>query len=123
MDNVLQNLALLDLNKDENIREFIKKNDLRISVPELKNIAINQNVKYYLHLSNVLDTIYEKGIIKKELNKVLAENQIVLNDIEKKFILNFIEPNLKINNVKTLNKIEKNIERLAQNKVIIKKEI
>ncbi|WP_156298940.1 HD family phosphohydrolase [Streptobacillus canis] len=122
LDQFLQNVNQIDLNSDKQILEFIKSNNLNLSIQEVRTIGISKSVKYYLFLSNVLDEIYQSGIAhKSDFNKILAEKQIVLTDEEKNLLMNFIEPNLEINKFKTLAKIEKNMENLRNNVVVIEK--
>lgn len=122
LDQFLQNINQLDLTDNNAIREFIKDNNYNLTVDELKSIGISKSVKYYLYLTNILSDIYKIGIDKVDnLNKILAQKQIVLTDSERKLLLNFIEPNLVLNKYKTLEKVSKNMESLKNNKVEIKK--
>ncbi|CAM3101850.1 HD family phosphohydrolase [Streptobacillus ratti] len=122
LEQFLQNISQIDLNNDNEILKFIRTNDLKLTLQEVKTIGISKSVKYYLFLSNVLEEIYKNGIVhKSDFNKILAEKQIVLSDEEKRLLLNFIEPNLEINKFKTLAKIEKNMENLKNNVVVIEK--
>ncbi|ACZ01009.1 HD family phosphohydrolase [Streptobacillus moniliformis] len=122
LEQFLQNINQIDLNNDTEILKFIRTNNLRLTVNEVKTIGISKSVKYYLFLSNVLEEIYKSGVVNKtDFNKILAEKQIVLANEEKRLLLNFIEPNLEINKFKTLAKIEKNMENLKNNVVVIEK--
>ncbi|WP_064605587.1 HD family phosphohydrolase [Streptobacillus moniliformis] len=122
LEQFLQNINQIDLNNDTEILKFIRTNNLRLTVNEVKTIGISKSVKYYLFLSNVLEEIYKSGVVNKtDFNKILAEKQIVLTNEEKRLLLNFIEPNLEINKFKTLAKIEKNMENLKNNVVVIEK--
>ncbi|CAM3160366.1 HDIG domain-containing metalloprotein [Streptobacillus felis] len=122
LDQFLQNVNQIDLNSDNEISKFIKTYDLNMTIHEIRTIGISKSVKYYLFLSNVLEEIYSTGIAhKSDFNKILAEKQIVLSDEEKSILQNFIEPNLEINKFKTLAKIEKNMENLKNNVIVIEK--
>ncbi|CAM3439908.1 HD family phosphohydrolase [Pseudostreptobacillus hongkongensis] len=122
LDQFFQDLNQVDLNNDTKIKELISIYELDLKVSDVRTIGINKGVKYYLFLINVLNELYTTGIYKtSDVNKILSEKQIVLTDEEKKLIMNFVKPNLEINKAKTLNKIEKNMERLKNNVVSIKK--
>lgn len=122
LEQFLQNLYTLDLTDDSSIKKFIKDNNYKLSVQDVKSIGIGRSVKYYLYLTNILNDIYSVGLSSvDDLNNILVEKQILLNEYEKKVLLNFIKPNLVVNKEKLSEKINKNIESLKNNIVEIKK--
>lgn len=119
---VLQNLSLVDLKNLNEVHLFIKENNLNISPEDLISVGINGGNKYHIYLIDILNKIYEEGVIDKDdLTKILSKKQIVLDDYEKNLINNFIEPNLIINEEETNAKIDANIRALKNNTITIKK--
>lgn len=120
--SILKSLGMVDLKDVSAVRKFIRENRLNISSDDLISIGINGGNKYHVYLIDILNKIYEEGIINRsDLTKILSKKQIVLDDYEKEFIKNFIEPNLIINEEETKAKIEMNIRALKNNTIVIKK--
>lgn len=120
--NVLNNLSTVDLKDIGDVRKFIRDNKLNISSDDLISVGINGGNKYHIYLEDILTKIYEEGLTStQDLTKILSKKQIILDDYEKEFIKNFIEPNLIINEEETNAKIDSNIRALKNNTIVIKK--
>ena len=119
---LLQELSQLDIKDETKIKAFIEKHKLNISVVDVKKIGINDGLKYYIYLTDILTEAYGEGIVKKtDFNKFLSKKQIVLENYEKNLIKNYIVPNLVINEEKTREKINENIKTLKNNKITVHK--
>lgn len=118
-----QNLTTLDLKKEQNVSKFIKDNNLKgVEVSDIVKLGINNDINYFVELSDIFNMIYDEGIYKiDDFNKILTSKQIVLEDYEKKILKNFIKPNLTLNKEKTESKIDKNINELKNVAVQVKK--
>lgn len=118
----LQQLSKIDIKSDDDIKKFIKEEGISSTVSDIRKMGIKSNVKYYIFLVDALSSIYDNGIYKlDELDEILSKKQIVLEDFEKNIMLNFLVPNLSINEEKTKKKIEDNINTLKNNVITINK--
>lgn len=83
-----QNLTTLDLKKEQNVSKFIKDNNLKgVEVSDIVKLGINNDINYFVELSDIFNMIYDEGIYKiDDFNKILTSKQIVLEDYEKKFL-------------------------------------
>ncbi|MBS9784480.1 MAG: HDIG domain-containing protein [Oceanivirga sp.] len=121
-NNFLQSITKLNNATDEKISGFIKKENLDISVIDIKYMLETQSVEHYVTLVKDLTQIYEKGVKRQyKLIELLEENKLNLKEYEINIIKNFIKPNLKINKEKTKEKINENIQALKNNVRIINK--
>lgn len=121
LNKFLIELAKIDYTNEVELSKIIKANSLDMSVSDIKNIASKRDFEYYLNLVEILNKIYEAGIINQEdYKKILLEKNINLSESEEKLLKNFIKSNLKLNEEKTKQRIQENIERLKNYQRTIK---
>lgn len=122
MNTLLEEITKLDINDDKKIQKYIYNNGLDLSIDDIKILAINKNIQYYVYLSGILSMIYQEGIVKyTDYGNILVKNKMVLDETENKLISNFIVPNKKINQEKTELKIEKELNKIEKSKIHISK--
>lgn len=121
LNKFLIELAKIDYTNEVELSKIIKANSLDMSVSDIKNIASKRDFEYYLNLVEILNKIYEAGIINQDdYKKILLEKNINLSESEEKLLKNFIKSNLKLNEEKTKQRIQENIERLKNYQRTIK---
>ena len=104
------------------LKSFIDQNKLNLSVDELRTIILRDSSSYILALVNDMRKIYAEGIVKKgDFDKIVASKDYKLGAEEKKLLKNFMVINMKFNQEKTKEKIDKNIESLKNQEMKIYK--
>lgn len=104
--------------KDADLKKFIEEYKLNLSVGDLRTIIIKDSSSYVLSLIRDMQKIYEIGIVKKtDYDKVVSTKDFALAPEEKKLLKNFINVNLKFNEEKTQEKIDKNIDSLKKQEI------
>ena len=122
VDKFFQNVKNEELETDEEIRFYIKDKKYNLTVEEFREILSKESVAYVVGLIEKLREIYNFGISDvKKIDEVIDKKNILLSDLDKKFIKNFIKPNLILNEDKTLGKIEENMRSLRDKEVKIYK--
>lgn len=122
INNFFRDIKNIDLSNEQSISNFIKENKYNLTVKDIKAITERESVGYVVNLITIVKEIYEIGVVKaSDFEKIIAANNIKIDELDKKFLKNFIKPNLKINEKKTAEKIEDNIDSLRNNEIKIYK--
>ena len=122
LDKFFQDVKTANLQTDEDISNYIKEKKYGLSVEEFKEILSKESVAYIVGLIDKLREIYDYGVTDiKKIDEVIDKKNILLSELDKKFLKNFIKPNLVINEKKTLEKIEENMRSLKDKEVKIYK--
>lgn len=117
-----QDSKKIDAENNNEIKKFIEQSKLDLTIQEYKEIVSKGDVKYILNLIEKIREIYNIGIVKKEdLQDIFDRNDVILNDLDKKFISNFIKQNMFFNEKRTAQKIESNINALKNKEIKIYK--
>lgn len=122
INNFFRDIKTVDLSNDQSISNFIRDNRYNLTVKDFKGIVERESVGYVVNLITIIKEIYEVGIVKTEdFDHIIDKNNIKIDDLDKKFLKNFIKPNLKINDKKTMEKIEDNLDSLKDKEIKIYK--
>lgn len=122
INNFFRDIKTVDLSNDQSISNFIRDNRYNLTVKDFKEIVERESVGYVVNLITIIKEIYEVGIVKTEdFDHIIDKNNIKIDDLDKKFLKNFIKPNLKINDKKTMEKIEDNLDSLKDKEIKIYK--
>ena len=122
INNFFRDIKTVDLSNDQSISKFIRDNRYNLTVKDFKGIVERESVGYVVNLITIIKEIYEVGIVKTEdFEHIIDKNNIKIDDLDKKFLKNFIKPNLKINDKKTMEKIEDNLDSLKDKEIKIYK--
>ena len=122
INNFFRDIKTVDLSNDQSISNFIRDNRYNLTVKDFKGIVERESVGYVVNLITIIKEIYEVGIVKTEdFDHIIDKNNIKIDDLDKKFPKNFIKPNLKINDKKTMEKIEDNLDSLKDKEIKIYK--
>ena len=98
INNFFRDIKTVDLSNDQSISNFIRDNRYNLTVKDFKGIVERESVGYVVNLITIIKEIYEVGIVKTEdFDHIIDKNNIKIDDLDKKFLKNFIKPNLKIN--------------------------
>ena len=122
INNFFRDIKTVDLSNDQSISNFIRDNRYNLTVKDFKGIVERESVGYVVNLITIIKEIYEVGIVKtEEFDHIIDKNNIKIDVLDKKFLKNFIKPNLKINDKKTMEKIEDNLDSLKDKEIKIYK--
>ena len=117
-----QDLKGLDVSNDESIENYMENHKYNLTVEDYKQLALRNDVSYIVNLITAATEIYNIGVVKAEdFPKILRKNDIKMDELDAKFLKNFIKPNLKINDDATTKKIEENLRSLQDKEVKIYK--
>ncbi len=118
----MKKIGINSNNIDQSIDNYLNENNYNLSSDEAKEIINRENISYVVNLVNILETTYSKGIsTEKDFDKVINENEIKIDALDRKFLENFIIRNRKINEEKTVEKIQTNINSLKNKEIKIYK--
>lgn len=122
MDKFFQDVKTANLETDEEVVDYIKEKKYNLTSEELKEILSKESVAYIVGLIDKLREIYDYGVTDvKNIDEVIDKKNILLSELDKKFLKNFIKPNLIVNEKKTMEKIEENMRSLKDKEVRIYK--
>ena len=122
LDKFFQDVKTANLETDEEVVDYIKEKKYNLTSEELKEILSKESVAYIVGLIDKLREIYDYGVIDvKNIDEVIDKKNILLSELDKKFLKNFIKPNLIVNEKKTMEKIEENMRSLKDKEVRIYK--
>ena len=107
---------------DDDIKKFIQSRKYNLTVEDVKKILIRvEDPSYLVNISDIVSEIYDEGIIRTEdFPRIIREKEIRADNLDLKFLKNFIKPNLKLNEQETEKKIADNIASLKDREVIYK---
>lgn len=108
---------------DDDIKKFIQSRKYNLTVEDVKKILIRvEDPSYLVNISDIVSEIYDEGIIRTEdFPRIIREKEIRADNLDLKFLKNFIKPNLKLNEQETEKKIADNIASLKDREVNIYK--
>ena len=108
---------------DDDIKKFIQSRKYNLTVEDVKKILIRvEDPSYLVNISDIVSEIYDEGIIRTEdFPRIIREKEIRADNLDLKFLKNFIKPNLKLNEQGTEKKIADNIASLKDREVNIYK--
>lgn len=108
---------------DDDIKKFIQSRKYNLTVEDVKKILIRvEDPSYLVNISDIVSEIYDEGIIRTEdFPRIIREKEIRDDNLDLKFLKNFIKPNLKLNEQETEKKIADNIASLKDREVNIYK--
>ena len=108
---------------DDDIKKFIQSRKYNLTVEDVKKILIRvEDPSYLVNISDIVSEIYDEGIIRTEdFPRIIREKEIRADNLDLKFLKNFIKPNLKLNEQATEKKIADNIASLKDREVNIYK--
>ena len=108
---------------DDDIKKFIQSRKYNLTVEDVKKILIRvEDPSYLVNISDIVSEIYDEGIIRTEdFPRIIREKDIRADNLDLKFLKNFIKPNLKLNEQATEKKIADNIASLKDREVNIYK--
>ena len=108
---------------DDDIKKFIQSRKYNLTVEDVKKILIRvEDPSYLVNISDIVSEIYDEGIIRTEdFPRIIREKEIRSDNLDLKFLKNFIKPNLKLNEQATEKKIADNIASLKDREVNIYK--
>ena len=108
---------------DDDIKKFIQSRKYNLTVEDVKKILIRvEDPSYLVNISDIVSEIYDEGIIRTEdFPRIIREKEIRVDNLDLKFLKNFIKPNLKLNEQETEKKIADNIASLKDREVNIYK--
>ena len=108
---------------DDDIKKFIQSRKYNLTVEDVKKILIRvEDPSYLVNISDIISEIYDEGIIRTEdFPRIIREKEIRADNLDLKFLKNFIKPNLKLNEQETEKKIADNIASLKDREVNIYK--
>ena len=108
---------------DDDIKKFIQSRKYNLTVEDVKKILIRvEDPSYLVNISDIVSEIYDEGIISTEdFPRIIREKEIRADNLDLKFLKNFIKPNLKLNEQETEKKIADNIASLKDREVNIYK--
>ena len=113
LDKFFQDVKTANLETDEEVVDYIKEKKYNLTSEELKEILSKESVAYIVGLIDKLREIYDYGVTDvKNIDEVIDKKNILLSELDKKFLKNFIKPNLIVNEKKTMEKIEENMRSL-----------
>ncbi len=122
LDKFFQDVKTANLETDEEVVDYIKEKKYNLTSEELKEILSKESVAYIVGLIDKLREIYDYGVTDvKNIDEVIDKKNILLSELDKKFLKNFIKPNLIVNEKKTMEKIEENMRSLKDKEVRIYK--
>lgn len=106
---------------DDDIKKFIQSRKYNLTVEDVKKILIRvEDPSYLVNISDIVSEIYDEGIIRTEdFPRIIREKEIRADNLDLKFLKNFIKPNLKLNEQETEKKIADNIASLKDREVNI----
>ena len=84
---------------DDDIKKFIQSRKYNLTVEDVKKILIRvEDPSYLVNISDIVSEIYDEGIIRTEdFPRIIREKEIRADNLDLKFLKNFIKPNLKLN--------------------------
>ena len=108
---------------DDDIKKFIQSRKYNLTVEDVKKILIRvEDPSYLVNISDIVSEIYDEGIIRiEDFPRIIREKEIRADNLDLKFLKNFIKPNLKLNEQETEKKIADNIASLKDREVNIYK--
>ena len=108
---------------DDDIKKFIQSRKYNLTVEDVKKILTRvEDPSYLVNISDIVSEIYDEGIIRTEdFPRIIREKEIRADNLDLKFLKNFIKPNLKLNEQETEKKIADNIASLKDREVNIYK--
>lgn len=108
---------------DDDIKRFIQSRKYNLTVEDVKEILSRvEDPSYLVNISDIVSEIYDEGIIRTEdFPRIIREKEIRADNLDLKFLKNFIKPNLKLNEQATEKKIADNIASLKDREVNIYK--
>ena len=108
---------------DDDIKRFIQSRKYNLTVEDVKKILTRvEDPSYLVNISDIVSEIYDEGIIRTEdFPRIIREKEIRADNLDLKFLKNFIKPNLKLNEQATEKKIADNIASLKDREVNIYK--
>ena len=108
---------------NDDIKKFIQSRKYNLTVEDVKKILIRvEDPSYLVNISDIVSEIYDEGIIRTEdFPRIIREKEIRADNLDLKFLKNFIKPNLKLNEQETEKKIADNIASLKDREVNIYK--
>ena len=108
---------------DDDIKKFIQSRKYNLTVEDVKKILTRvEDPSCLVNISDIVSEIYDEGIIRTEdFPRIIREKEIRADNLDLKFLKNFIKPNLKLNEQETEKKIADNIASLKDREVNIYK--
>ena len=108
---------------DLSLEKYIRDNKYNLTVKDAKEVLNRgEDISYIVNLINTLGKVYSIGINdEQDFDKIIIDKEIKIDSLDKKFLKNFVHKNLKINDNKTEEKIQANINSLKNKEIKIYK--
>ena len=108
---------------DLSLEKYIRDNKYNLTVKDAKEVLNRgEDISYIVNLINTLGKVYSIGINdEQDFDKIIIDKEIKIDSLDKKFLKNFVNKNLKINDNKTEEKIQANINSLKNKEIKIYK--
>ena len=108
---------------DLSLEKYIRDNKYNLTVKDAKEVLNRgEDISYIVNLINTLGKVYSIGINdEQDFDKIIIDKEIKIDSLDKKFLKNFVHRNLKINDNRTEEKIQANINSLKNKEIKIYK--
>lgn len=126
LNNFFANAKIMKSESDDydlSLEKYIRDNKYNLTVKDAKEVLNRgEDISYIVNLINTLGKVYSIGINdEQDFDKIIIDKEIKIDSLDKKFLKNFVHKNLKINDNKTEEKIQANINSLKNKEIKIYK--